>query len=138
MTSYVRGFIVSSLVWFLVAGALGLTMAFWPSHIPWLQAAHAHAFLVGFVTMMIFGVGYHALPRFAGQPLRSEGLARFHLWIWNGGLLLLVVGWNVRALWFDQGTLLIQGGGVVTAAGGVAFVYNILQTIRPGVPVRRG
>ena len=136
MASYVRGFVVSSLVWFVIAGLLGLTMAFWPSHIAWLQAAHAHAFLAGFVSMMIFGVGYHALPRFAGQPLRSDRLARIHLWVWNVGLALMVVGWNVRSMWYGEGTLLIQAGGVATAVGGAAFVYNVLQTIRPGVPVR--
>lgn len=129
MTGYVRGFVLSALIWFVVAGALGVTMALWPSHIPWLRAAHAHAFLAGFVSMMIFGVGYHALPRFVGRPLPSEGLARLHLWSWNGGLLLMVVGWNVRSMTPGPGLLLIQAGAVITALAGLLFVYNLWGTV---------
>src|SRR3989304_5257217 len=37
--------------------------------------AHAHIVLAGFVMMVIFGIAYHILPRFAGKPLHSEGWA---------------------------------------------------------------
>ena len=34
--------------------------------------AHVHMLLLGFVTMMIYGVAYHVLPRFAGYPLHNR------------------------------------------------------------------
>ncbi|HEY5190380.1 MAG TPA: hypothetical protein VII77_00240, partial [Candidatus Deferrimicrobium sp.] len=38
-------------------------------------------FLTGFVMMVIFGIAYHILPRFAGKPLHSEGWAAAHFWL---------------------------------------------------------
>ena len=39
------------------------------------RLAHTHLNLAGFVVMIIFGVAYHILPRFAGKPLHSEAWA---------------------------------------------------------------
>ena len=36
--------------------------------------------------MMIFGVGYHLLPVFAGTDLYSNRLAELHFWVQNIGL----------------------------------------------------
>ena len=35
------------------------------------RPAHVHMLLLGFVTMMIYGVAYHVVPRFAGFPLHG-------------------------------------------------------------------
>ena len=34
--------------------------------------AHVHMLLLGFVTMMIYGVAYHVLPRFVGFPMHNR------------------------------------------------------------------
>jgi cbb3-type cytochrome oxidase subunit 1 len=93
LTTYVRGFIRASLVWLAIGVMIGVAMAYWPAgHIVY-RPAHAHANLLGFVNMFIFGVAYHVLPRFVGRPLPSERMATWHLWIANLGLGLLVSGW---------------------------------------------
>mgnify|MGYP006205261115 CR=1 FL=1 len=83
MAPYVRRFIRSSLVWFSIGILLGLSMAIWPAgHIVY-RPAHAHANLLGFVSLFIFGVAYHVLPRFVGRRLVGERWAIPHLWIQN-------------------------------------------------------
>ena len=49
---------------------------------------HVHLLLVGFVCMMIFGISYHVLARFAGRgpDHYSPGAARLQLWLVNVGL----------------------------------------------------
>ncbi|HUH12501.1 MAG TPA: hypothetical protein VMK65_05305 [Longimicrobiales bacterium] len=75
MAPYVHGFIRSALVWLAVGLALGVAMAFVQVALGW-RPAHMHANLLGFVSMMIFGVAYHVIPRFAGAPLHRPSLAR--------------------------------------------------------------
>ena len=52
-----------------------------------LTPSHAHILLIGFVSMMIFGVGYHLLPVFAGTDLFSLRLAEIQFWLQNIGLI---------------------------------------------------
>ena len=46
-----------------------------------LKFVHSHLNMLGWVSMMIYGVGYHILPRFMGRPLYSNkiGEAQFYL-----------------------------------------------------------
>ena len=138
MESFVRAFLKAALVWPTVGVALGAAMVFWPMQALVLRPAHAHANLLGFVSMMIFGVGYHVLPRFAGHPLHSHPLAFVHLWLANVGLGLLLFGWTLRLSAFGPGELALRAGTIVAAAGLLLFVYNLWRTLdarKVGVPV---
>ena len=42
------------------------------------RPAHVHLNLLGFVSMVIFGVAYHVIPRFTGHPLHNPRLAGGH------------------------------------------------------------
>jgi cbb3-type cytochrome oxidase subunit 1 len=128
---FVRGFIRSSLVWFGAGIILGLAMAWWPMHALAYRPAHLHAHLLGFVSMMIFGVAYHAMPRFAGAPLTSRRLARLHLWVANIGLTGMVGGWIVRVTVPGVGSALLGAGGALSAVGAFLFIYNIWTTLGP-------
>jgi hypothetical protein len=46
--------------------------------------------LLGFMSMMIYGVGYFVLPRFNGKALRWEGLVPVHFLVANAGLLGMI------------------------------------------------
>lgn len=107
---------------------MGLVMAFRPGTIAY-RPAHVHANLVGFVSMMIFGVAYHIMPRFSGRPLHSPRLAAVHLIIANAGLAVMVAGWIVRVHWAPIGAALVGAGGVLTAVGTFTFIYNIWRTL---------
>ena len=63
MDPFAKAFIRASLLWFVGGITLGLAMAIHPAWVVY-RPAHAHMNLVGFVVMMIFGVGYQMLPRF--------------------------------------------------------------------------
>lgn len=121
---YVRGFIHASLVWFTVGILIGVAMAFWPAgHIVY-RPAHAHANLLGFVSMFIFGVAYYVLPRFVGRPLPSERMAMWHLWVANAGLVLLVAGWLAGPTWTGAGRLLLIAGASFSLLGAALFIIN--------------
>jgi hypothetical protein len=119
LAPHVRGFIRSSLVWLGIGIAIGIGMAWWPAEHLAYRPAHAHANLLGFLTMFVFGVGYHVLPRFVGQPL-SEGQirwARRQLWIQNLGLALMVTGWLARPWRWDVGQGLVMAGTPLSVFG---------------------
>ena len=130
MEPFVRRFIRSSLVWFGIGVLLGLGMAVWPGgRLLALRPAHMHANLLGFVTMMIFGVAYHVLPRFAASPLHSRTLAAVHVWVANIGLALLAGGWTLRPLVGRPATPLLHTGAMLSAVSAGLFIYNIWRTL---------
>ncbi|HUF51280.1 MAG TPA: cbb3-type cytochrome c oxidase subunit I, partial [Longimicrobiales bacterium] len=101
------------------------------------RPAHMHANLLGFVSMMIFGVAYHVLPRFTGNALRSRRGAVVHLWLANGGLLLMTGGWLLRGLGVQLAPVVLAAGGVLSAGGAFLFIANIWLTLEPHKPVLR-
>jgi len=131
MDWFVTAFLKASLAWLAAGVTLGVAMA---AHPVWsvYRVAHEHMNLLGFVTMMIYGVAYHVIPRFTGVPLHSRRLAGVHWWMANLGLLGMVVGFAFRASGFTStaiSTSLLAAGGVAAAGGAYLFVFNIWRTI---------
>jgi cbb3-type cytochrome oxidase subunit 1 len=128
MEWFVRAYLKSSLAWLALGVTAGVAMA---AHPVWTvyRPAHLHMLLVGFVTMMIYGVAYHVIPRFTGFPLYSRRAAAWQLWMSNGGLILMVAGFGIRANGLAAGTPVLAGGGLITAAGAYTFVYVIWRTL---------
>lgn len=135
MDRYVRRFIRSSLIWFGIGVLLGLGVALWPYRLMVIRPAHVHANLLGFVSMMIFGVAYHVIPRFSGSPLHRPRLADLHLVVANVGLALLIGGWIARATVAGLGAPLLHAGAVTSAVGAGLFIYNLWRTLdaSPGI-----
>lgn len=128
MEWFSKAFLKASLVWLTLGVLLGLTMAVRPTLVIY-RPVHAHLNLVGFVSMMIFGVAYHVIPRFTGHPLHSRPLATAHWWLANAGLLLLVCGLAAQVRAERVAPVLLAVGGTLSAAGMLAFVYNLWRTI---------
>ena len=130
MSPTVVNYIRSALAWVALGVILGALMNIVPDWTPFLKTAHAHINLVGWVSMFIFGVGYHILPRFRGRPLHSESLATTQLWLANIGLAGMVV---FTALLNSQGGDVLRGlvviFSVVTALAFLIFVYNLGRTM---------
>ena len=127
MEWYVKAFIRASLVWFALGVITGLAMAIHPAWVIY-RPVHAHMVVAGFITMMVFGVGYQLLPRLFGFALHSRRLAIAHWWLGNIGLSGMVAGFcatphvGARAAW-------VTGpGGILFATGALAFVYNLWRT----------
>ncbi len=128
MDWYARAFIKASLTWFSLGVALGLAMAAYPAWVIY-RPAHAHMNVLGFVTMMIYGIAYHVIPRFTGSRVHSPRLATVQWWVANVGLALLVTGFLARPHSAAIGVHLLIAGGTVSAAAAYMFVYNIWRTI---------
>jgi len=131
MQRFVSGFIRASLVWLGVGVLLGLAMAVAPSHALVYRPAHLHANLLGFVSMMIFGVAYHVIPRFSGNPLRRPALAQAHLWLAKVGLVAMVAAWMVRAAAPTVSAWLLPLGALLSASGTGSFIWNLWHSLGP-------
>lgn len=135
MDWFVRVFVKASLVWFGLGATLGVAMAVHP---PWAiyRTAHFHLNLLGFVTMMIYGVAYHVMPRFSGNPLHSRQLAAVHWWLSNVGLALMVTGFAMAPHVGRIGNVPLAFGGALSAAGAYLFIYNLWRTLDAGRSAR--
>jgi cbb3-type cytochrome oxidase subunit 1 len=129
MEKFVAGFIRASLVWLGVGVAIGVAMAFWPYQAAVYRPAHMHANLLGFVSMMIFGVAYHVIPRFTGSALHDRRLAWIHLFVANGGLVVLVAGWMMRVRLAELSAHSMRLGAALSAIGALLFIYNMWRTL---------
>lgn len=89
MEGYVKGFVGASLVYFMAGALIGLYTAMGNAGTGMLFA-HIHLNLLGFMTMMIFGVGYFILPRFSATTIRWPAVLPYHFWIANLGLILMI------------------------------------------------
>lgn len=130
MDPFVRRFIKASLGWLGFGVLLGIVMAFAPHTIAY-RPAHVHANLLGFVSMMIFGVAYHIMPRFAGTQLHSAQLASLHFAVGNAGLVMMVGGWIGSAHALRGSAYVLRGGALLMAIGVFIFIYNIWRTLEP-------
>ena len=121
-----RWFVAAALAYALLGGLLGLAWLAFPGAMPaYGLRAHAHLMLLGFVGMMIFGIGLHVLPRFTGRALFSERLADLQFVLVNLGLLAMVIGW------LDGARVAITAGGAMSWTGLVLFAVNVVATVRP-------
>jgi cbb3-type cytochrome oxidase subunit 1 len=127
MDWFAKAFIRASLLWFVAGITLGLAMAIHPAWVVY-RPAHAHMNLVGFVVMMIFGVGYQMLPRFFGHPIHSRALAVAHIWLANIGLAGMVIGFFLAPNIGEASIPVTASGGVLWALGAYGFAYNMWRT----------
>jgi cbb3-type cytochrome oxidase subunit 1 len=135
MEWFVRAFMRASLFWLALGVTLGVAMAVHPE---WrvFRTAHLHMNLVGFVTMMIFGVAYYIIPRFFGQQLFSRKIAFAQWFVSNAGLAGMAAGFMMQAYAVPGWTAVLVTGGALQAAGAYGFVYNIWRTIGgSGIPI---
>lgn len=138
MSKATLGFIYSGMVYLVIGIALGVLFYIAPGT-QRLYAVHAHINLVGFVVFLIFGIGYHILPRFRGRPLHSERLAWFQLWVANVGLLGLSVVNGLVAYSVLQNVSYLQAlFGALLAVSMYLFIYNMFRTLATApAPVKK-
>lgn len=136
MDWFSKAFLKSSLVWLGVGVSLGALMAAVPP-LAIYRTAHLHLNMLGFVSMMIFGVAYHVVPRFTGHPLFSVRLAAIHVWVANAGLALLVTGFLLMPTMGPRAVPVQAAGGVLSAAGAYLFIFNIWRTLNARLAPRR-
>ena len=136
MDWFAKAFIRASLLWFVAGITLGLAMAIHPAWVVY-RPAHAHMNLVGFVVMMIFGIGYQMLPRFFGHPIHNRSLAVAHFWLANVGLAGMVAGFFLAPNIGDKSIPVTATGGALWAIGAYGFAYNMWMTFNAADRRRR-
>lgn len=130
MDRFVKNFIIMSIVYLALASILGLMMLGHPS-LMYMKFIHSHLNMLGWVSMMIFGVGYHILPRFTGRPLIYPKLGELHFWLANislVGMLLFYLLGNIK----PEVSLLrniLTIFGLIQAISIFLFFYNMLATM---------
>jgi len=122
MDRYTKAFVVASLVYFLLASLLGVWMGSAPSA-EGVRFAHIHFNLLGFMSMMIYGVGYFILPRFNGRTLRWPSWVPLHFYVANIGLIGMVATAAERP---STGFALFAGLSFLSVA---MFVVNLGATV---------
>jgi uncharacterized protein involved in response to NO len=123
----------SAFVWALVGSALlvwydarNVVAGPEPSYLE--SSAARHAFALGFVTLMIFGVAARALPSFLGRRLWNERLQLATLVLANAGVALRVIpeGLSVQG---DAASGVVAASGALAYGALVLFAVNVLRTV---------
>ena len=133
MDLFAKLFVASSLFYLLAGSSLGLAMVLHPTE--WRQmeyyliAAHTHLNLLGWVSMMIYGVSYHVLPRFSGRPLYSKKLAWAHFVLAQAGLIGMSVFFFLNRLQEMAWKKELALSGALTWISICLFVFNLLKTL---------
>ncbi len=127
MDRYTKAFVVASLSYFAAAAGIGVWMA--GTNAPAGAAfAHVHFNLLGFMAMMVYGVGYFIVPRFNARPLRWTAWVPLHFWLANIGLVGMVFTYPERP---SMGFTLFCA---ISGIGAAMFALNLAVTILGAAP----
>jgi hypothetical protein len=91
----------------------------------WLRPLHGALNLWGWVTLLIYGMAYHMLPRFAGKPLRWPRLAAAQSWLAIGGIALIGLGWAGLVYALPGAQPLLALGGALQVVAALLFALQI-------------
>jgi len=129
MDKFVKGFIVMSVVYLGISSALGVIMLGNQNMLA-VKFVHSHLNMLGWVSMMIFGVGYHILPRFMGRPLYSNKVVEVQFYLANLSLVTMLVFYTLNVSSAnDTFRVITIVSGAVQAISIFLFFYNMLMTL---------
>ena len=129
MDRFVKGFIVMSIVYLGISTVVGIVML-GSQEILALKFVHSHLNMLGWVSMMIYGVGYHILPRFMGRPLYSNKIGEAQFYLANISLVGMLACYTVNV--YTPGGLyrtLTVAFGIIQALTIFLFFYNMMMTL---------
>ncbi len=114
-----------SVIYFVLGVVIGIAMVLWPDSTLDYITVHVHLNLLGFMSMMIYGVGYHILPKFSGAFIHSPKIMNIQFWVANAGLIGMAVSWPLML----REVLIVSS--FLSLAAVLLFTYNMLMTIKP-------
>jgi len=120
-----------SVIYFVAGVAVGLGMLLWPSESGYYLPVHVHLNLLGFMSMMIYGVGYHILPKFSGRHIYSPQIMKVQFWMANAGLIGMAVSWPFHIssdIPVAETSLILFA--VISLIAIVLFAFNIMKTVK--------
>jgi len=117
-------FLRTAVVFGLLAMILGIVMAATTDHTQ--APTHAHMNLVGFVSMMLFGLYYRLHPVCA-----KTVAARVHYWLSAFGAAGMVVGLYLLFDGKPEAEAIAVVGSILTVLGMGAFTFVVFQAKTP-------
>jgi len=129
MDTFVRRFIIMSIVYLGISSLVGIAMLGSENAMA-LKFVHSHLNMLGWVSMMIYGVGYHILPKFMGRAMHSKTLGEIQFWMANIGLVAMLLFYTVN-VYSPSGALVMVtvAAGVLETVSIFLFFYNMLMTL---------
>ena len=118
MPSISKLFFRTAILFLLVGIGIGLHMSI--SGVHNVTGAHAHANLLGWVTMAIMGTYYALVPAKAGGIL-----PKIQYGVYTIGLLVMIPSLYMLLLGHPEVEPLVAGGSLITYAGVILFAFVI-------------
>ena len=129
MDKFVKGFIVMSVVYLGIAAVMGIAMLA-HENVMALKFVHSHLNMLGWVSMMIYGVGYHILPRFMGRTLYSNKIGEVQFYLANISLVAMLLFYSLNVYNPNPAFRAVTvASGAVQALTLFMFLYNMLMTL---------
>ena len=129
MDKYAKAFVKASMIYLGIGAITGLCMVLWPDIRFTVARVHTHINLLGFMAMMIYGVGYHILPRFMGRPVYSHRIGNIQVWLVNITLIGLSISWILETfqggIWHSL-AILFGMGQVISV---FLFIVNLWMSM---------
>ncbi len=136
MEKFPKLFIKAALIYLLLGALVGVLMA-----VGWIDAGafrfvHLHVNLLGFMSMTIFGVAYHILPRFNGKAIPHPDWIPVQFYLMNVGLVGMLIFFIAGGYWEGGIKSLAFGAfSLATAVSILLFVVNIFPILQDPPPV---
>ena len=112
-----------SVVYFMLGISFGLYMSL--THIFTLTSVHVHINLLGWMSLALIGVFYHLYPN-----LEKTGLAKWHFWLHNIGLPVMMLAIALAILGVgDIFFPIATAGGAATLIGIFCFGFNVFMNL---------
>jgi cytochrome c oxidase cbb3-type subunit 1 len=137
MDKYAKMFVKAGLIYLGIGTIMGICMVVWPDIRFTITRVHVHLLLLGFMSMMIYGVGYHILPRFMGRPVYSARLGNTQVWLANITLIGLSISWVLEASQGGIWHILAILFGIGQAVSIFLFMINLWMSMIPQ-PAEKG
>lgn len=118
-----------SIIYLGIAAVLGIVML-GNQNVMAMKFVHSHLNMLGWVSMMIYGVGYHILPRFMGRPLYSNKMGEAQFYLANISLVAMLLFYALNV--YNPSSLyrmVMVVSGAVQAFAVFLFFYNMLMTL---------
>ncbi len=131
MDKYPRLFIQTSLIYLAIGVIIGFIKGLYiingiDSFIP--SFFHSHFNLLGFMTMIVAGIGYFIIPRFNSTNIYFPGWIAPHYWLTNVGVVLMAGGHYSKMTYQFGGEIFILGAFTSSVAV-LMFCINMFLTI---------
>jgi cytochrome c oxidase subunit 1 len=139
-------FVMGSILGFIIGCGAGLIQANVGLNVvlhntQWVVGIHAHTNLLMGLAMLLFAVIYALIPLLTKQELRSQKLVDYHFWLWIIGVMVMTYAMGMagtegmlrRTIYsggeFRPYMAVALVGGILTAAGFIVFLVNIIRTL---------